>query len=88
MPVISYFFGITIRMYHDDHPPMHIHVEYQGYVALVSIISGDIIKGNLPKKASSIVKEWVLNHQEELKKDWELAQNYEPLEKIQGADND
>jgi hypothetical protein len=88
VPVISYFFGITIRMYHDDHPPMHIHVEYQGYVALVSILTGDIIKGNLPKKASNIVKEWVLTHQDELKHDWELAQRFEPLEKIQGADND
>ncbi len=54
MPVISYFFGIYIRMYHDDHPPMHIHVEYQ----------------------------------EELKKDWELAQRFEPLEKIPGVDSD
>ena len=45
MPVVSYFFGITIRMYHDDHPPMHIHVEYQGYVALISIVTGEIIKG-------------------------------------------
>ncbi|MGE4455806.1 MAG: DUF4160 domain-containing protein [Arcobacteraceae bacterium] len=88
MPIISYFFGITIRMYHDDHPPMHIHVEYQGYIALVSIITGEIIKGNLPQKASSIVKEWIILHQDELKHDWELAQKFEPLEKIQGADYD
>jgi hypothetical protein len=88
MPIISYFFGITIRMYHDDHPPMHIHVEYQGYVALVSIITGEIIKGNLPKKATSIVKEWIITHQVELEHNWELAQQFEPLEKIQGADND
>ena len=88
MPVISYFFGITIRMYHDDHPPMHIHAEYQGYVALISIVTGEIIKGNLPPKAFKLVKEWVIAHQEELNYDWELAQKFEPLEKIQGADND
>ena len=63
MPVISYFFGITIRMYHDDHPPMYIHVEYQGYVALMSITTGEIIKGDLPKKAFKLVKEWVEVHQ-------------------------
>ncbi|WP_363317912.1 DUF4160 domain-containing protein [Sulfurimonas sp.] len=45
MPIISYFFGIIVRMYHDNHPPKHIHVEYQGYVALVSIENGDILKG-------------------------------------------
>ena len=88
MPIISYFFGIYIRMYHDDHPPAHIHVEYQGHLALVDIETGNIIKGNLPKKAFRIVKEWVLEHKEELEKDWELAQNFEPLEKIKGADND
>ncbi|MGD9717634.1 MAG: DUF4160 domain-containing protein [Sulfurimonadaceae bacterium] len=88
MPVISYFFGISIRMYHDDHPPAHIHVEYQGYVALMSIDNGVVLKGSLPKKAEKLVSEWIVNHQCELYKDWELAQNFEPLEKIQGADND
>jgi len=88
MPIISYFFGIIVRMYHDDHPPMHIHVEYQGYTAFVSIESGEIIKGTLPKKASSLVKEWTLFHQKELTYNWELAQKFEPLEKIAGADND
>jgi len=88
MPVISYFFGIIIRMYHDDHPPMHLHVEYQGYVALMSIATGEIINGNIPEKAFKLVKEWILIHQEELSYDWELAQKFEPLEKIQGADND
>ena len=88
MPVISYFFGIIVRMYHDDHPPVHIHVEYQGFVALVEVATGDVIKGQLPKKACSIVKEWVENHKEELERNWHLAQNFEPLEKIAGADND
>ena len=40
MPVISYFFGIYIRMYHDDHNPPHFHAEYQGYEALVDIKNG------------------------------------------------
>ena len=88
MPVISYFFGIVVRMYHDDHPPMHIHVEYQGHTAFISIETGLIIKGTLPKKASILLQEWVLNHQKELMHNWELAQRFEPLDKIAGADND
>ncbi len=87
-PIISYFFGIYIRMYHDDHPPPHIHVEYQGNVAIVCILTGDILKGKLPQKAIKLVKEWVLEHKIELEDDWVLAQNLEPLEKIPGADND
>ncbi|MGH8673361.1 MAG: DUF4160 domain-containing protein [Burkholderiales bacterium] len=35
MPVISFFFGIYIRMYHSDHGPAHVHVEYQGHKILI-----------------------------------------------------
>jgi hypothetical protein len=28
MPTISQFYGITIRMYFDDHPPPHFHAYY------------------------------------------------------------
>jgi len=31
---------------------------------------------------------WIFEHQTELICDWELAQRFEPLEKIAGADND
>ena len=37
MPILSVFFGIIVRMWHDDHPPPHIHVEYQGFEALVDV---------------------------------------------------
>ncbi len=43
---------------------------------------------NTPHKAFNLVKEWIIVHQNELEKDWELAQKFEPLEKIPGADND
>lgn len=41
MPILSVFFGIIIRMWHDDHPPPHIHVEYQGFEALERIPGAD-----------------------------------------------
>ena len=28
VPTISQFYGITIRMYFDDHPPPHFHAYY------------------------------------------------------------
>lgn len=37
MPIISSFFGITIRMYFTDHAPLHIHVDYQVHEALIAI---------------------------------------------------
>lgn len=88
MPIISYFFGILITMRHNDHPPAHFHAEYQGFEAFVSIVSGEILEGKLPRPATKIVKEWALLHQKELLENWERAQNLMPLEMVPGADND
>ena len=88
MPVISFFFGIYIRMYHADHGPSHFHVEYQGHEALVEIETGNVLEGHLPGKALRLVREWVQEHRAELRSNWQRAQNLEPLERIPGADDD
>lgn len=88
MPIISYFFGIYIRMYHADHPPAHFHAEYQGFEAFVSIETGEILEGQLPAKAARIVQEWATEHRPELLENWTKARNLEPLQRIPGADND
>lgn len=88
MPVISYFFGIYIRMYHDDHNPPHFHVEYQGHEALIGIENGELLEGSLPNKALKLVRDWVKEHQQELMNDWQLAVQLKPLQRIAGADND
>ena len=88
MPVISYFFGIYIRMYFDDHAPPHFHVEYQGHEAFVAIETGETIAGRLPRRAAKLVKEWCLEHQGELAENWRRAVALEPLQRIPGADND
>jgi len=88
MPILSVFFGIIVRMWHDDHPPPHIHVAYQGFEALVQIDTGQILKGKLPKKVASIIAEWCETHRGELMENWGRAQRFETLERIQGADHD
>ena len=88
MPVLSIFFGIIVRMWHDDHPPPHIHVEYQGFEALVMIETGAVTQGRLPRKVAAIVSDWCQVHQRELLDNWQRAQRFEPLERIQGADRD
>jgi hypothetical protein len=88
MPLISYFFGIYVRMYFDDHAPAHFHVEYQGAEALVAIATGEVIEGRLPKKAAKLVKDWCLEHQAELQDNWQRALDLHPLQRIAGADND
>ena len=75
-------------MWHDDHPPSHFHAEYQGFEALVEIEAGEVVKGELPRKVASILREWSATHREELRHNWTLAQQFAPLDKIQGADRD
>ena len=75
-------------MYHDDHAPPHIHTEYQGHEALVEISTGQVLQGNLPKKAARLVSDWCLSHQAELNINWQKATALQPLERIPGADND
>lgn len=75
-------------MWHDDHPPAHIHVEYQDFEALVDIETGNVTKGRLPRKVAAIVKDWCHIHRQELMDNWQRAQRFKPLERIQGADRD
>ena len=88
MPIISLFFGIVIRMYHDDHPPPHFHAAYQGFEAFVRISDGEIVVGSLPKKAARLVRQWALDHQAELMANWALGEALLPMEMIPGADID
>ena len=88
MPIISYFFGIIIKMYFDDHQPPHFHAEYQGWEGIFSINESEMIDGNLPTKAVSIINEWARGRRGELLEDWNLAKNNQPLKRIPGADND
>jgi hypothetical protein len=37
LPTISRFYGITIRMFYNDHPPPHFHVEYGEFKAEMAI---------------------------------------------------
>ena len=82
MPEISRFFGIIIRMYFDDHNPPHIHAEYSGKKAVIDF-DGNVTKGGLGSRtATKLVREWIDLHVSELEKDWELAVESKPIDKI------
>lgn len=74
MPTISQFFGIVIQMFWREHAPPHFHALYAEYEALIDIQTLEIIQGNLPKRALTLVVEWAMQHQNELMEDWILCQ--------------
>lgn len=88
MPTIAWFYGIAIRMYFRDHPPPHFEAIYAEHQANVSIETGDVIEGRLPRQAARLVKEWTLAKQPELMANWTRARANLPLERIAGLDND
>lgn len=86
MPTISYFYGIAVSMFYNDHNPPHFHARYGRAKALFRIADGEIIAGELPRTAAHLVKEWALAHRAELEENWRKARAQEPLERIAGPD--
>lgn len=84
MPVISRFYGITIRMYFQqaEHNPPHIHAIYGDHVAAITICSHEVLEGYLPPKALAMVREWVSKNETLLIEMWETQQfqRLSPLE--------
>ena len=72
MPVLTRFYGIIIRMYflQSEHNPPHIHAIYNEDIAAIDFMTGDVIEGNLPPKALSMVREWIMLHRNELELIW------------------
>jgi hypothetical protein len=71
-------------MYYGDHAPPHFHVIMAEHMAKVSIETGRVVAGSLPKTAQKLVKEWTNTCRAELAANWERAMNDAPIHKIEG----
>jgi hypothetical protein len=58
MPTGSWFYGIAICMFYNDHEPPHFHAFYGEAAAVVSIETGEVIEGTRPRGARRLVREW------------------------------
>lgn len=74
MPEISRFYGIVIRMFYGDHRPPHFHAVYGDNEVTVDIQSG-AIEGRFPRRALSLVMEWLDVHRDELMSNWGKLEN-------------
>ena len=73
--------GIVIAMYYRDRAPPHFHAVYGEYEITVQIESG-LVSGDFPNRALALVQEWRQLHIEDLRRDWELAVQKQPLQRI------
>jgi len=51
--------SVKIYLYSGDHNPPHIHAMYAEYEVVLAIMSGEIIRGHLPKAQLREVSEWL-----------------------------
>lgn len=73
MPTISAFYGLSIRMFFNDHAPPHFHARYGEFEATIDINSRSVIKGELPRRALALAQEWAMIHRGELLDNWRLC---------------
>ena len=78
MPIISRFFGIVIFIFWREHKPPHFHAKYGDEEITIEIETGGV-NGTMSKRALLLVQEWRELHKEELKQDWELAEQKKAL---------
>ena len=71
MPLIARFYGIIVKMYFNDHLPPHFHAIYGEYIGVYSISSCELLEGDLPARADTLVKEWAQQHKSELSQMWD-----------------
>ena len=80
MPVISRFYGIVIKIYFQksEHNPPHIHAIYGEYMGVINIQTLEVMDGDLPSKAITLIREWMRSYQTELLEIWN-TQNFKQL---------
>ena len=53
-----------------EHNPPHIHAITQDFDAPFLIATGELMEGEFPAKAQTLVKEFILNNQSDLMEMW------------------
>jgi hypothetical protein len=75
MPTIAIVAGVRIVIYPKDHLPPHLHVILAEYEAMISIVTGDVLEGSLPRAKLKAVQKWLAKHREQVAFVWREIRN-------------
>ena len=75
MPTLAIIDGVKIMIYPGDHVPPHFHAVLAEHEALISIATGNVLKGGLPAAKLRKVQRWFTAHQEQMAFFWVEIQN-------------
>lgn len=70
MPTIAMVEGVRIMIYFRDHLPPHLHAVLGSSEAQISIVTGDVLQGSLPRAKLRAVQGWLAAHREQVAYIW------------------
>jgi hypothetical protein len=85
MPEFARFLGMVITMYYDEstHPGFpHYHARYGEAEALIGLAPIALVAGSLPRLQLAVLRQWTVQHHEELMNNWNRRANGLPLAKV------
>ena len=71
MPTTALVAGVRIIIYPKDHLPPHLHAILAEHEAMISIVTGDVLEGSLPRAKLRAVQKWLEAHREEVAFVWQ-----------------
>jgi hypothetical protein len=51
--------------------PPHLHAKFAEHGAMISILTGDVLEGSLPRAKLRAVQEWLARHREQVAYIWQ-----------------
>jgi hypothetical protein len=63
-----------IKVFGNDHPPVHVHVIHPTGKAQV-FLGGEVINSGVPETVIKLAVEWVAAHHNEIRAEWERLDN-------------
>jgi hypothetical protein len=71
MPTIAIVEGVRLMIHLKDHLPPHLHAMFAGVEAQISIATGDVLNGSLPRAKLATVQRWLDAHRDEVAYIWD-----------------
>jgi hypothetical protein len=62
--------GVQIIIHPKDHLPPHLHAKFAEHEAMISILTGDVLEGSLPKAKLKAVRNWLAPRREQVAYVW------------------
>jgi hypothetical protein len=77
MPTISFFYGIKIQIFWDEHPPPHFHAKAGDERVSIRIDDLTVLSGDMSPRLLALVLQWGKMHQVELLEAWNRCEKQE-----------